>query len=234
MTTTISNPATFSSVRSAFNTEGYGISTSLYAYRQGGSIVPATSAFNVIGAGTAGDPLRLSQFSGFTVPSQATVYVDSLSVDASVGNVFNGEAECAVFFNNNGTLTYSLYAVGADPGRYLIVQGVNGPSPVGVYAQGETSLNGTLPGMWLTGGSASDYEIYITTSGSIADYTTVIGATRGVWTNMGTGTIELSVYAAVDDVVNQVFNIQIRRVGDNSGDYFSTSITMEVLAAGIN
>lgn len=69
MPTTISNPATFSSVRNAFNTEAYGTSTSFFAYRQGGGIVPATSTFNVIGAGTAGDPLQLSQFNGFTVPS---------------------------------------------------------------------------------------------------------------------------------------------------------------------
>lgn len=69
MPTTISNPASFSSVRNAFNTEGYGISTSFFAYRQGGGIVPSTSAFNAIGAGTGGDPLQLSQFSGFTVPA---------------------------------------------------------------------------------------------------------------------------------------------------------------------
>lgn len=69
MPTTISNPASFSSVRTAFNTEGYGISSSFFAYRQGGGIVPATSGFDIIGAGTVGDPLRMSQFSGFVVPS---------------------------------------------------------------------------------------------------------------------------------------------------------------------
>jgi hypothetical protein len=72
MATTISNPASFSSVRTAFNTEGYGISTSFFAYRQGAGIVPASAYFNAIGAGTGGDPLQLSQFSGFTVPSPAT------------------------------------------------------------------------------------------------------------------------------------------------------------------
>ena len=68
MPATISNPASFSSVRTAFNSLGYGISTSLFAYRQGGGIVPSSSTFNSIGAGTAGDPLNLSQFSGFSVP----------------------------------------------------------------------------------------------------------------------------------------------------------------------
>ena len=68
MPTTISN--SFSSVRSAFNTEGYGngVSNSFLAYRQGGGIVPFTPAFNSIGAATPGDDLRLSQFNGFTVP----------------------------------------------------------------------------------------------------------------------------------------------------------------------
>lgn len=68
MPTVISSPASFSSVRTAFNTHGYGISTSLFAYRQGGGIVPSSSTFNAIGAGTAGDPLQLSQFNGFSVP----------------------------------------------------------------------------------------------------------------------------------------------------------------------
>jgi hypothetical protein len=68
---TISSPASFSSVRTAFNTEGYGISTSFFAYRRGGGIVPATSGFNAIGEGTVGSPLQLSQFNGFSVPSQA-------------------------------------------------------------------------------------------------------------------------------------------------------------------
>ena len=67
MPTSISSPASFSSVRSAFNAEGYGISTSLFAYRKGGGIVPNTSQFNPIG----GSPLQLSQFNGFSVPSQA-------------------------------------------------------------------------------------------------------------------------------------------------------------------
>jgi hypothetical protein len=67
--TVISNPASFSSVRSAFETRGYGaVNSSLLAYRQGGGIVPSSSTFNSIGAGTVGDTLNLSQFSGFSVP----------------------------------------------------------------------------------------------------------------------------------------------------------------------
>lgn len=68
MPTVISNPA-FSSVRTVFQNLGYGAANnSFFAYRQGGGIVPSSSTFNAIGAGTAGDPLQLSQFSGFSVP----------------------------------------------------------------------------------------------------------------------------------------------------------------------
>jgi hypothetical protein len=67
--TVISSPASFTSVRNAFETRGYGAANnSLFAYRQGGGIVPSSSTFNSIGAGTSGDTLNLSQFSGFSVP----------------------------------------------------------------------------------------------------------------------------------------------------------------------
>lgn len=87
MPTTISTPASFSSVRNAFNTHGYGISTSLFAYRQGGGIVPSSSGFNAIGAGTAGDTLNLSQFSGFTVPNLLRFTTIYSGVNASKFNV---------------------------------------------------------------------------------------------------------------------------------------------------
>jgi len=87
MAITILNPARFNGdggtgtrrfVRAAFFDEGYGSSTRLSAYAQGAGIVPATSAFNQIGAGTSGDPLRLSQFSNFTVPS-LSIYTTTLT-----------------------------------------------------------------------------------------------------------------------------------------------------------
>ena len=87
MPTVISNPASFSSVRSAFETRGYGTSTSLFAYRQGGGIVPSSSTFNSIGAGTAGDPLQLSQFSGFSVPDLLRFTTAYTGVNASKFNV---------------------------------------------------------------------------------------------------------------------------------------------------
>ena len=98
MAITIINPARFNDdgglgtrtfVRAAFFDEGYGVSNRLSGYAQGAGIVPATAAFNQIGAGTVGDPLRLSQFSNFTVPSLSldtqTVTVGSLNLGGSYG-----------------------------------------------------------------------------------------------------------------------------------------------------
>jgi hypothetical protein len=58
-------------IRTAFFDQGYGVSERFSDYAQGAGIVPATSTFNVIGAGTVGDPLRMSQFNGFVVPPLA-------------------------------------------------------------------------------------------------------------------------------------------------------------------
>ncbi len=107
MPTSISNPASFSSVRTAFNTEGYGISTSLFAYRQGGGIVPATSEFNAIGAGTGGDPLQLSQFNGFSVPS--VIDIDDVEV-----------------FNDIATPTAAFYQLNSDGNIYISNLGLRG------------------------------------------------------------------------------------------------------------
>ena len=97
MAITILNPARFNDdggvggrqyIRAAFFDEGYGVSESFKAYAQGAGIVPATSAFDVIGAGTVGDPLRMSQFSGFVVPSLA-FFTTSLT-EGSQGTYGNG------------------------------------------------------------------------------------------------------------------------------------------------
>jgi hypothetical protein len=100
--TTISNPASFSSVRTAFNTEGYGISTSFLAYAQGAGIVPATAAFNAIGAGTGGDPLQLSQFSGFVVPSPITVNVTNQIISAQFAGYESAFAQARYGLSNLG------------------------------------------------------------------------------------------------------------------------------------
>ena len=61
---TVTTPPSFSSIRSAFNI--LGSSTSFYAYRNGGGIVPSTSDYNTVGGGTSGNPLKMSQFAGVT------------------------------------------------------------------------------------------------------------------------------------------------------------------------
>lgn len=102
MATTISNPASFSSVRTAFNAEGYGISTSFFAYRQGGGIVPATAAFNAIGAGSGGDPLQMSQFSGFVVPSPIQVNVTNQVITAQFAGYESAFAAARYGLSNLG------------------------------------------------------------------------------------------------------------------------------------
>lgn len=226
MATSISNPASFSSVRTAFNTEGYGISNSLFAYRQGGGIVPATAPFNAIGAGTAGDPLQLSQFSGFSVPSIVvdTVFIEDLSLYASVGAVFNGTAFTSLIFNTDGTLGYYLYLLNSGTGRSTsIYQGAT------TIASGGISLTGLVSGMWKLSGNASDYEIFISKNGV---YTTISGATNNAWSNMNTQ-ITLSVNASVTDAVNQEFNISIRSASTQTV-LANALITMDALGAGIN
>ena len=158
MPTTISNPARFSSVRTAFNAEGYGISTSFFAYRQGGGIVPATSGFNAIGAGTAGDPLRLSQFNGFTVPSLDVVSIanDFIAADA----VYEQDLD----FN---TATYGIRSNGTIDASYTSTNG--------------GGTNGTTNGSnWITPtSSASLYEVRATKVSGDAFQPT--GSALGQW-----------------------------------------------------
>lgn len=111
-----------SDVRFAFFNEGYTVSGSeipgeprppapanLLQYAQGGGFVPNTSIFDAIGAGTAGDPLRLSQYSGFTVPPSsaiATLTNHTGIVEHSV-NAPSGEASTftELRIGNNGAIT---------------------------------------------------------------------------------------------------------------------------------
>lgn len=121
MAVTILNPARFNDdgglgtrrfIRTAFFDEGYGVSSSFYAYRQGGGIVPATSAFDIIGAGTPEDPLRMSQFSGFVVPSQ---YLDVQTITPDVAIIFSGDFTSLVYWHgyasNNGLPGYPIGSI---------------------------------------------------------------------------------------------------------------------------
>jgi hypothetical protein len=156
--TTISTPARFSSVRTAFNAEGYGISTSFFAYRQGGGIVPATSGFNVIGAGTAGDPLRMSQFSGFTVPSLVSFTPaggDSPGTAVFVNSdVAFEEAEVIISCTQNATWNYVRTLFGSGTEFVSLASGGTGTSIIfrlngefGQLARRTWSLNATSGGI---------------------------------------------------------------------------------------
>jgi len=119
MATTILNPARFNpnvgnGIRGSFFFEGYGLgaapnngnvngaNTSFKAYVQGGSIVPATAAFNIIGAGTVGDPLRMSQFNGFVVPSPITVNVTNQFISAEFAGYESASAQARYGLSNLG------------------------------------------------------------------------------------------------------------------------------------
>lgn len=107
MATTILNPAKFNpnsgnGIRGSFFNEGYGISGSFKAYAQGAGIVPATAAFNQIGAGTVGDPLRMSQFSGFVVPSPIQVNVTNQTIYAQFAGYESAYASARYGLSNLG------------------------------------------------------------------------------------------------------------------------------------
>lgn len=118
MATYINPPASFSAVRSAFNAEGYGISTSFFAYRQGngGTIVPETPPFNAIGAGTSGDPLRLSQFSGFTVPSLS---LDTFTLTAKQGTFTPDKGPASSIYGYMSADFNIIFGSGSIPGSSL-------------------------------------------------------------------------------------------------------------------
>ena len=119
MAITILNPARFNDdggvggrqyIRAAFFDEGYGVSTSFKAYAQGAGIVPSTAYFNAIGAGTAGDPLRMSQFSGLIVPSQATFSPaggTSPGAPVALSSFAQYNASVTITCSQNCTWTYS-------------------------------------------------------------------------------------------------------------------------------
>jgi hypothetical protein len=132
MPTSISSPASFSSVRTAFNTEGYGISTSLFAYRKGGGIVPNTSQFNPIG----GSPLQLSQFNGFSVPSPVIsieyilVSVDDVYMDPLDYQI----AEYGILSNGLIELTFGKNEAGIDAGAIVTEYNGNWVTPTSAAA----------------------------------------------------------------------------------------------------
>ena len=187
MPTNISNPASFSSVRTAFNAEGYGISNSLFAYRQGGGIVPNTTPFNQIGAGTGGDPLRLSQFSGFTVPSLTLDIQNMVTRSSTSGNILDENYMIYYGFEagNFGSISDGTFNVKA--GRQI-----TGLYTLFEYSSGSSYVYFKLgPGDLLTNDGWNTMTIENINSGlgggtlerSLAGFSTNSGGTTWLWFN---------------------------------------------------
>lgn len=127
----VSNPASFSSLRSACSAEGYGSSTNFGAYYRGGSRVPANASAG-ISATAAG--LQLSQFNGVTIPVGVVNHTSSVSpssvsgsrtdtiAPASSGNATTNAAVVSIDSGGVGPYTYSWAYVSGD------VHAVNSPN----------------------------------------------------------------------------------------------------------
>lgn len=122
MGTAVSNPASFSSVRSACSAEGYGSSLSFTGYNRGGGIVPDHA--NTAGVSATDAGLALSQFSGITIPSSVvnhTVSINNGPASGACGSTNNGgnclavtNSVTATVSNGVGPFTYSWARVSGD------------------------------------------------------------------------------------------------------------------------
>jgi hypothetical protein len=206
--TTISNPASFSSVRTAFNTEGYGISTSFFAYRQGGGIVPATSGFNAIGAGTSGDPLRMTQFNGFTVPAPIQVNVTNQYIYAGSGGFDYAQA----------TATYGLSNLG---NAFFI-------------ASGDGYVQENIAGEWLVSGNGALISVKATIlSQSISAGSSLSGTFNTFLPMTSERTWTLSTEAAQADSQNSAdvtFRIDLALTSDTNTILDTAEIQLETRA----
>jgi len=189
MAKTILNPARFTTdplgsrnyIRAAFFDEGYGVSTSFKAYVQGGSIVPASSAFNAIGAGTVGDPLRMSQFNGFVVPS--LVNITDQSIVASGAGFDQASATVEYSLLSNGTartlrIGDFLYEDIAIPGEWLVGGTTASDFSVRATAQvynvgGDSYFNGTL-NTWESLSSTRAWSLAVDTRNSSAQASVIL------------------------------------------------------------
>lgn len=207
MATTISNPASFSSVRTAFNAEGYGISTSFFAYRQGGGIVPATSGFNAIGAGTGGDPLQLTQFNGFTVPSPIQVNVTDQYFFAGSGGFESAFADSRYGLSNLGNAFYEI--------------------------TGDTSTGQlNIPGEWLVSGNGALVSVKATILSQSIGVESTLSGTFGTWLPM-TGEYVWSLQSSLGrfdsaDSSDVTFRIDLALTSDTSTILDTANIQLAV------
>ena len=184
MAVTILNPARFNDdggvggrqyIRAAFFDEGYGVSTSFKAYAQGAGIVPATSAFDVIGAGTAGDPLRMSQFNGFVVPSPVVISIANDYIAADSVYESDLDFNTATYgIRSNGTIDATFTTSGGYSGSDGTTNGSNWITPTSsasLYEVRATKVSGDTP----NAGSALNTWLACTTTRSWALYLTGVG-----------------------------------------------------------
>ena len=154
-------------------------------------------AFLAIGAGTAGDPLRLSQFSGFSVPSPVVISLTSLTGLNYINNiVMAGETAIAVYQIASNGKVYKT--------------------------QGATT---TEVEQWCTPTSeASNYEVYATLNSSAGGG--LDSGTTGAWLSLNTNRT-WAVYESTSGNLSSVeLGMQIRRIG-TSTVLASATITLE-------
>ena len=165
--------------------------SNLNAYRRGGGFVPDTAAPATLGAGTEGDPLQLSQFSGFTVPTRTAIANLTEHSGIVEHNVFAQQGEASTFtelrIGNNGAIT---------------IEGSTGWSqfytPTGsILIDGNQYWDGSFEGSssgpinvqnWLIGGGASLYScrgtIQTAFSTNPDGFTTFRYGTFGSWISL--------------------------------------------------
>lgn len=136
MGTAVSNPASFSSVRSACSAEGYGSNTAFSAYRRGGGIVPSGAS---AGISTTAAGLQLSQFNGVTIPSSVVNHTLSKSGDFS-GSWSDGTSPPSTVGGNTNSVTISVSnGVGPFTYSWAYVSGDN--ATINSPSAATTSLN---------------------------------------------------------------------------------------------
>lgn len=231
----ISNPPSFSSVRTEFNNAGIGLASNLNSYRKGGSIVPGNDIYySGIGLGTSGSPLRLSQFAGKSGSKLNTLFNHSCLVDHT-SSATSGQASSfsRLIVNDNGQLTLT---------------GSTGWSSVAT-ATGSIQINGneywdsSAPGStetivvqnWLLGTLGNTFSVRATIqagSGTPTGFGTFRYGTFGSWVSV-TSSDFFAVQAESVDAprsITLIMLLEFARTADTSTVLGSCTITLSATA----
>ena len=176
MAVTLPFPVRFSQICNGFNVEGYGFSNSFNAFRRGGGIVPNTTPFNQIGLATVSEPLRMSQFNGFTIPSRTgSVFLADVGLDAVTTEYGDqlGSALSAVRMLNTGQFQGLVNENGGTTDWYnLFYWRTGGDSNFWSYKAflldggraGMTIINGGYTTDWLSTSNSPEWDVAAYTS----------------------------------------------------------------------